>query len=86
MIDEAKGYLAERKGKQAITGSDPTLVVDVAISPALGKEPADKEYDYDLFYILESGNWSHAVRADYGYFCSKHPENGCNCGFQGAEV
>ncbi len=83
MIDEAEHHLAERKGKQAITGSDPTLVVDVVISPAFGKEPVNKEYDYDLFYVLESGNWSHAIRADYGYACSNfgQTENGCNCGF-----
>jgi len=77
MIDNAKKSIAESKGKQGYGST----IVDVVISPAFGMEPTRDDYEYDLFYVFATGDWSHISRADLGYMCSKHPANGCNCGF-----
>jgi hypothetical protein len=77
MMDNAKDSLAKAKGKQAYGST----IVDIVMRPAFGMEPTKDDYDYDLFYVLATGDLSHVSRADLGYMCSKHPANGCNCGY-----
>ena len=64
----AKKTLNEWRGKQSPSGIDPAPIVDVVIYPPFGKEDIEfkgKHYEYDLYFVLESGNWSHIGRADY---------------------
>ena len=65
----AKKTLNEMRGKRSPVGIDPTPIVDVVIHPPFGKEDIEskgKHYEYDLYFVLESGNLSHVGRADYG--------------------